>query len=74
MSGIRVLVGLGAPGPVTPVQPPSRQRPTRSRTWLMSRFSSIRSPVHSSKTSCPPFFFAFGIGMKYEDGRRPSVT
>jgi hypothetical protein len=40
----------------------------------MSRFSSMRSPVHSSKTSWPPFFFALGIGMKYEDGRRPSST
>ncbi len=39
----------------------------------MSRFSSIRSPVHSSKASWPPFFFAFGIGMKYDDGRRPST-
>ena len=59
---------------VTPGQPNSLQRPIRSRIWLISRFSSMRSPVHSSKASCPPCFLAFGMGMKYDDGRRPSTT
>ena len=50
------------------------EQPTRSRIWLMSRCSSIRSRVHCvSNSSCFPRTFYAGIGMKYELTRRPST-
>ena len=56
---------------VTPGQPSSFQTATRSRIWLISRFSSIRSRVHCvSNSSWRPRTFAAGIGMKYELTRR----
>jgi hypothetical protein len=42
-----------------------RQAATRWRTSLTSRFSSMRSAVHSvSNWSCVPFFLGRAIGMK----------